>query len=132
MRVDFTIYGEAMSKSRPRFNTTTGKVFTDNKTRVFENFCALSYGNNPSFLDRNIRVCMDFIFKVPKSYSKKKRIEVIEGKVRPKKKDLDNLAKSVFDGIQYKSFNNDSQVCELDLRKFYGDESKILVTIEEI
>ena len=36
MRVDFTIPSAPVPKSRPRFNTNTGRAFTDDKTRIFE------------------------------------------------------------------------------------------------
>ena len=63
MKVNFTIHSEPCSKGRPRFNTNTGKAFTDSKTRMFENFVALSYGNNPSFEDKYICIKIRFYFK---------------------------------------------------------------------
>lgn len=131
MKVEFTIHSEPTSKSRPRFNTYTGKAFTDNKTRMFEDFVSLSYGNNPSFEDKYINIDMKFYFKVPKSYTKKKYKEAIEGKIRPTKKDLDNIAKAVLDGLNTKAFIDDRYIVGLTLEKMYAEENRIDVVIEE-
>ena len=74
MRVDFTIHTAPVSKQRPRLGKG-GCVYTPSKTKVFENIVALSYGNRPSFDDKYIRIRLKFKFEVPKSYSKKKRLE---------------------------------------------------------
>ena len=102
MRVDFTIHTAPVSKQRPRLGKG-GCVYTPSKTKVFENIVALSYGNRPSFDDKYIRIRLKFKFEVPKSYSKKKRLEAIEGKIRPTKADIDNYIKAVLDGLNKKA-----------------------------
>ena len=83
MRVDFTIPSSPVTKARPRFNTRTGRAFTDDKTRIFENIVSLAYGSRHYFDDSYIRVRIKFKFDIPKSFSKKKRLEALEGKIRP-------------------------------------------------
>ena len=112
MRVDFTIPSAPVPKSRPRFNTNTGRAFTDDKTRIFENIVSLAYGARHYFDDNYIRIRMKFKFEVPKSYSKKKRIDALEGKIRPTKADIDNYIKSVLDGLNGKAFKDDRYVCK--------------------
>lgn len=132
MRVDFTIPSAPVPKSRPRFNTNTGRAFTDDKTRIFENLVSLSYGTRHYFDDEYIRIKMKFKFDVPKSYSKKKKIEALEGKIRPTKADIDNYIKSVLDGLNGRAFKDDRYVYAVLAEKEYSEEAGIEVTIENI
>ena len=132
MRVDFTIPSAPVPKSRPRFNTNTGRAFTDDKTRIFENIVSLAYGARHYFDDSYIRIRMKFKFEVPKSYSKKKRIEALEGKIRPTKADIDNYIKSVLDGLNGKAFKDDRYIYAILAEKEYSEEASIEVSIESI
>ena len=132
MKVDFTIPSAPVPKSRPRFNTNTGRAFTDDKTRIFENIVSLAYGARHYFDDSYIRIRMKFKFEVPKSYSKKKRIEALEGKIRPTKADIDNYMKSVLDGLNGKAFKDDRYIYAILAEKEYSEEASIEVSIESI
>ena len=125
MKVDFTIPSAPVPKSRPRFNTNTGRAFTDDKTRIFENIVSLAYGARHYFDDSYIRIRMKFKFEVPKSYSKKKRIEALEGKIRPTKADIDNYIKSVLDGLNGKAFKDDRYIYAILAEKEYSEEASI-------
>lgn len=132
MKVDFTIPSAPVPKSRPRFNKNTGRAFTDDKTRIFENIVSLAYGARHYFDDSYIRIRMKFKFEVPKSYSKKKRIEALEGKIRPTKADIDNYIKSVLDGLNGKAFKDDRYIYAILAEKEYAEEAGIEVTIESV
>lgn len=132
MKVDFTIPSAPVPKSRPRFNKNTGRAFTDDKTRIFENIVSLAYGARHYFDDSYIRIRMKFKFEVPKSYSKKKRIEALEGKIRPTKADIDNYIKSVLDGLNGKAFKDDRYIYAILAEKEYSEEACIEVSIESI
>ena len=132
MKVNFTIPSAPVPKSRPRFNTNTGRAFTDDKTRIFENIVSLAYGARHYFDDSYIRIRMKFKFEVPKSYSKKKRIEALEGKIRPTKADIDNYIKSVLDGLNGKAFKDDRYIYAILAEKEYAEEAGIEVTIESV
>ena len=132
MKVNFIIPSAPVPKSRPRFNTNTGRAFTDDKTRIFENIVSLAYGARYYFDDEYIRIKMKFKFEVPKSYSKKKRIEALEGKIRPTKADIDNYIKSVLDGLNKKAFKDDRYVYAVLAEKEYSEESGIEVIIESV
>ena len=131
MRVDFTIHTAPVSKQRPRLGKG-GCVYTPSKTKVFENIVALSYGNRPSFDDKYIRIRLKFKFEIPKSYSKKKRLEAIEGKIRPTKADIDNYIKAVLDGLNKKAWKDDRYICSIEAEKIYAEEGCIEVSIESI
>lgn len=132
MKVDLTIPSAPVPKSRPRFNKNTGRAFTDDKTRIFENIVSLAYGARHYFDDSYIRIRMKFKFEVPKSYSKKKRIEALEGKIRPTKADIDNYIKSVLDGLNGKAFKDDRYIYAILAEKEYSEEASIEVSIESI
>ncbi len=132
MKVDFTIPSAPVPKSRPRFNTNTGRAFTDDKTRIFENLVSLAYGARHYFDDSYIRIRMKFKFEVPKSYSKKKRIEALEGKIRPTKADIDNYIKSVLDGLNGRAFKDDRYIYAVLAEKEYAEEASIEVSIESV
>ena len=131
MRVDFTIHTAPVSKQRPRLGKG-GCVYTPSKTKVFENIVALSYGNRPSFDDKYIRIRLKFKFEVPKSYSKKKRLEAIEGKIRPTKADIDNYIKAVLDGLNKKAWEDDRYIVGILAEKEYSEKSCIEVSIEPV
>lgn len=131
MRVDFTIHTAPVSKQRPRLGKG-GCVYTPSKTKVFENIVALSYGNRPSFDDKYIRIRLKFKFEVPKSYTKKKRLEAIEGKIRPTKADIDNYIKAVLDGLNKKAWKDDRYIVGILAEKEYSEESCIEVSIETV
>ena len=132
MRVDFTIPSAPVPKSRPRFNTNTGRAFTDDKTRIFESLVSLAYGARHYFAVNYIRIRMKFKFEVPKSYSKKKRIDALEGKIRPTKADIDNYIKSVLDGLNGKAFKDDRYIYAILAEKEYSEEACIEVSIENV
>ena len=132
MRVNFTIPSAPVPKSRPRFNTNTGRAFTDDKTRIFENIVSLAYGARYYFDDEYIRIKMKFKFEVPKSYSKKKRTQALEGKIRPTKADIDNYIKSVLDGLNGRAFKDDRYVYAVLAEKEYSDEAGIEISIESV
>jgi Holliday junction resolvase RusA-like endonuclease len=131
MRVDFTIHTAPVSKQRPRLGKG-GCVYTPSKTKVFENIVALSYGNRPSFDDKYIRIRLKFKFEVPKSYSKKRRLEALEGKIRPTKADIDNYIKAVLDGLNKKAWKDDRYIVGILAEKEYSEKSCIEVSIETV
>ena len=90
MKIKFTIPGPAQAKQRPRINRNTGRVYTPGATSKYEKLVKESYGDNPCFEDQFISVKILFKFSVPKSYSKKKRSEALEGIIRPTKADFYN------------------------------------------
>jgi Holliday junction resolvase RusA-like endonuclease len=58
---------------------------------------------------------------------------MVEGKIRHTKKcDADNLAKSILDALNGIAYYDDSQVCELLVRKYYSDNPRVEILISEI
>ena len=55
-----------------------------------------------------------------------------EGKIRPTKKpDFDNIGKIVCDSLNKRAYNDDAQVVDAQVRKFYSRNPRVVVTIQE-
>ena len=135
MTFTFDIVGEPQGKGRPRFSTRGGfvKTYTPEKTASYENFVKLCYLNKykGQKLDGEIIAEIIAYFSIPNSFSKKKRSEAIEGKIMPTKKpDTDNIAKTILDSLNGIAFEDDKQVVALLVKKLYGEEAKVVVTLK--
>ena len=58
---------------------------------------------------------------------------MLEKKIRPTKKpDWDNVGKVICDSLNGIAYRDDAQVVDSMVRKFYSEDPKVVVTIEEI
>ena len=135
MTFTFEIVGEPQGKGRPRFSTRGGfvKTYTPEKTASYENFVKLCYLNKykGQKLDGEIIAEIIAYFSIPNSFSKKKRSEAIVGKIKPTKKpDTDNIAKTILDSLNGIAFEDDKQVVALLVKKLYGEEAKVVVSLK--
>jgi Holliday junction resolvase RusA-like endonuclease len=76
-----------------------------------------------------LRMGILFQFKKTKSWTKKKKREAYWHTQKP---DADNLAKTVKDALNQIAYKDDSQICDLDVVKIWGDTNKIVIELEEI
>lgn len=131
MRVEFSVPIKPVAKQRPRF-TKSGHVYTPKDTKIFENVIALSYGNRYCFDKEYIKVKVIFKFEIPKSYSKKRVYDALEGVVRPTKADIDNYIKALLDGLNKKAWTDDRYIVEIEAKKKYSLDTGIDVIIESV
>lgn len=83
--------------------------------------------------DGPLSVRLKIYRQIPKSTSKKDRALYIEGIKRPVvKPDTDNYAKSVLDACNGIIFKDDSQVTDLFASKYYSDNPRIEIDIQEL
>lgn len=103
--VSFTVRGEPRSKQRPR--VTTRGTFTPKETLEAEKAIREAYqlANGP-FFEYGVIVEIEF-------YNGNKR-----------RRDIDNMAKLVLDGLNKVAFKDDWQVVELNLAKFYTTKER--------
>lgn len=135
MVVKFTVLGEPKGKQRPRM-TKMGHTYTPAETVEYENLVKMEYR----------RQCHDFRFgdqtpldmriiayySIPKSVSRKKRQDMIDHRIRPLKRcDWDNLGKLIADGLNNIAYKDDVQIVDAQVRKFYGEIPRVVVTIQE-
>lgn len=127
-RVEFTIPGEPKGKGRPRF-ARTGKyvrTYTPQDTVNYENLVKLEYQNTGTDVffekDEPVKMVVVAYYSIPKSASKKKRQQMLEGEIRPiKKPDSDNILKAICDGLNGVAYVDDTQIVETTIYRFYDD-----------
>jgi len=91
------------------------------------NTCTRTYisdmvSNAPKRL--GIALYVVFYMPIPKSYSKKRKIE-LDGKPHIVKSDLDNLIKMILDRAEGILFDNDKRIYLIRAEKYYSDEPRI-------
>lgn len=133
--IKFVVLGKPVAKARPRM-TRQGFAYTPQKTINYENLVRYTFQSEfPShepFLGL-IEANITCIFDIPKSYSKKKTKELLETHNNYNHKpDLDNIAKIILDSLNGIAYKDDSQVTILHINKEYGNQSKVIVELEEI
>ena len=83
-------------------------------------------------LETPLAVYLYFRLPIPRSYTKKRSEACLSGSERPTKKpDIDNLAKSVLDGLNGVVWHDDSQIVSLHLTKVYARNPGIDLLIRE-
>ena len=134
MRREFIVEGKVQAKQRPRF---TGKfVYTPKQTIEYENWVKTSYltkYRGQPVLENALKVKIIAFYEVPKSASKKKRLQMLNNEIFPTiKPDTDNIAKSVLDSLNGIAFLDDKQVVKLEVEKYYAANASVVVTIQEV
>jgi Holliday junction resolvase RusA-like endonuclease len=80
-------------------------------------------------LDLRIRA----FFGVPKSDSLKTAHKKLTNAIRPTKKpDMDNIMKIVADALNGVAFHDDSQIVDCMVRKFYSDNPRVEITVQNL
>lgn len=138
--VKFTVPGQPKGKARARtVRRGGGKSFsyTPEGTILYENLiktCYLQDAGHVLFNDgQPLAVSITAFYEVPKSYSKKKKQEMLDGQLYPTKKpDIDNIAKCVLDALNKLAYRDDTQVVRLHMEKHYAEIPRVEVEIREI
>lgn len=133
--IEIVVLGVPVAKGRPRFAKESGHVYTPQKTRNFE--AALKYAAEQVMGDKiplGGPLDLEIIVRLPiaKSWPKKKQAAARSGALRPTKKpDFDNYAKTV-DALNMVVWQDDGQVVEARVRKFYSDKPGMWVRVKPI
>ncbi len=133
MKITFEIPGQAQAKQRPRV-MKNGITFTPKETINYENLIKWSYSANTNYQFQNaIDLNIVFYVQIPASTSKKKQEQMLAGQIQPTKKpDIDNLIKSIADGLNKIAYKDDNQIVSISARKVYAHCPKTVVEIKEI
>ena len=130
----FTIEGDPRGQGRPRF--FRGHAYKDKKDREYEDWIRNSwtYANGyKQFTNETLKIEIKAYFSIPKSDSKAMRLGKQVGSIRPTKKpDIDNIAKSILDGLNGIAYDDDKQIVQLLVYKYYGVYPRVEVTIDEV
>lgn len=131
--LELKIPGEVVAKARPRL-AKRGHTYTPNKTRKYENYLKTHFrkaGVKPT--DKPVEIELQVYRKLPKSWSKKKKKQALDGQVwATTKPDVDNYIKCVLDAANGHLFEDDSQVIKLTVSKQYAEEPHLLIKLKEI
>ena len=134
----FTVPGKPQGKARARtfYDGRSKKMnsITPEKTVLYENLVKTcfqqKYGQERFSDDAYIVARIAAFFEPPKSISKKKRAEMLTGKIWPAKKpDSDNIAKVVLDALNGIAYHDDTQIIRLSVIKAYKEEAYLSVTL---
>lgn len=131
----FVVPGKLHGKGRPRFSRKTGTVYTPKTTADYEKLVRdmfVAAGGKRTTAPVAVRV--DVFHGVPKSLSKKKRLEMLESDELPMKKpDVDNILKIVLDALNGVAYEDDVQVVQTICTKVgYREEPCIAVRISSM
>ena len=134
-QVIFSVYGEVVPKGRPRF-TRQGRTYTPKKTHDYESEVAMmakSAMGSSEPLETPVAVYVYVNMPVPMSYSKKRTEACLSGSERPIKKtgDLDNMVKTILDGMNGIVYKDDSQIVSLHATKRYDTIASVHVCVKE-
>jgi Holliday junction resolvase RusA-like endonuclease len=141
MEIKFVVIGEPFGKKRPRARVI-GKhasVYNDPANQNYElkvvnAFNQVYHGEYPMFDEKAfVRAGIRATYTIPKSFSKKNRTLALLGYLKPTKKpDLDNIAKTILDGLNGFAYHDDAQVVTLYIEKQYGENAQVEITLEMI
>ena len=108
-------------------------TFTPKKTHDFERDVARAYTlQSKEYFEKGQAIKVDILFgmPIPKTVTKKRRNDMINGVERhTKKSDLDNLVKAVLDGLNGVAYEDDAQIVMIAARKFYSVNPHIEIRI---
>ncbi len=124
--ITFKVAGIPVPKGRPKFVRRGNFVstYTPKTTLQYEDLIADGAKRAMGLsepLETALEVFFYFSMPIPQSYSKKRTEACLKGLERPMKKDLDNLIKSVADGMNNIVYKDDAQIVTLHATKVYGD-----------
>lgn len=130
MVFQFFVPGKPQGKARARtVRLKSGAVtsFTPERTVSYENWIKTCFINEYQKRhgdgfhlphDGAVEIAINAYFTIPKSYSKKKRLECLAGKIFPTvKPDADNIAKVVCDALNGFAYSDDKQIVSLTINK---------------
>lgn len=128
----FNVEGDPVGKQRPRF--ARGRTYTPKKSVDYESLIASQALSAmcPSLpLETPVAVYIYINHAIPASYSKKRKKACLSCLERPKKPDLDNVAKSFLDAMNGIVYKDDVQVVSLHVTKRYDTIASVHVCVKE-
>ena len=138
---DFEIPGEPVAKARPRMSSRNGvnRVYTPSKSVNFEQLVGFAFASkykNHIPTKKPVKIKIMCFYSFPNRLTKKKEDTIkwfmVDNDMpypRAKKPDVDNLIKSVLDGLNSIAFEDDKQVFEITAGKYYGHRPRTVVEI---
>lgn len=133
-KISLIIPGKPLGKQRPRV-LKNGITYTPKETVNYETLIKELYiiQHFRKQLEGPIKMHIRAYFSIPKGVSKRKKEEMIAGKIRPvKKPDIDNIIKIIADALNGLAYRDDNQIVECTIEKYFSDEERVEIVIEEV
>ncbi|WP_405103081.1 RusA family crossover junction endodeoxyribonuclease [Oceanobacillus sp. FSL H7-0719] len=135
--ISFVIPGIPIPQGRPRAGRNGRKIvmYDPKESKDYKEYVSLIAKQHApkTALEGPLSVRVKIYREIPKSTTKKDRALISEGNKRPiTKPDTDNYVKSVLDALNGIIFKDDSQVTDLYASKFYSDDPRVEVHVQEI
>lgn len=121
--IEFEVIGKIQPKQRPRFMRRGAfiQTYTPEPTLKYQKLVADSYLEKYDGIKLTGALVMniDAFFNVPKSLSEKKKMALYGKPNVQHNGDIDNVAKSILDGLNGIAYDDDTIIYDLHIRKYY-------------
>ena len=126
----FEIPGKPVPTQRVR--VVKGHAYTPDKTKAFEELVGEKFKeSHGKKLAGPVWISITVWYQIPPSWTKKRKEEELL-KPHTQKPDLDNVVKSILDGLNGKAWADDAQVARITASKYWTDEpTRTVVIVEE-
>ena len=131
--IKFTVPGIPVAKARPRVTRT--HTYTPQKTKDYEELVKWSFKSayKGQLLEGPVRIDILLFMYIPKKVSKKRRAMKEAREILPiKQPDWDNMAKSITDALNKLAYEDDNQIVEAHVYKYYSTDPRAEITIQEV
>ena len=133
-KLELIVEGEVVGKARPR--VTRYGTYTPAKTKNYERAIQLAFQNkykDLAPLKGPLKIKVDCYMYIPKHTSNIRRKRKNDKEILPTKKpDFDNMAKSITDSLNGLAYEDDNQIVDARIRKFFSDDQRAEITIWEV
>jgi Holliday junction resolvase RusA-like endonuclease len=135
--VTFKVDANPVGKQRARYARRGNFVqaYTPEKTRTYETLIrdsAIEAMGSSEPLETPVNLYLYIRVPIPKSYSKKKVEDCLNGLDKPiRKPDASNILKSVEDGMNGIVYKDDSQIVNLHVTKVYSSLAGVDICVKE-
>jgi Holliday junction resolvase RusA-like endonuclease len=136
MTIRIELLGHPKGKGRPRFRRSTGRAYTPEETRTYEQALrseAMLQMRGKTPLEGPVHVEVRAHLPIPSSWSKSKQSAAELGLAYPTgRPDCDNYLKLSMDACNQVVWLDDCQVIKATVSKRYSDKPKLVVEVAAI
>ena len=138
--IEIVVYGDPVPQGRPRF-TRTGHAYDPQRSQNYKQLVRFWITQHlkkiPGFKPYENALCVDLTFYlgIPSSWSKQKRIQAVNGQIRPtvRNGDIDNMVKIILDAGNNLLWVDDCIITDLHATKRYTAElSGVKIKVTEV
>lgn len=133
--IKFVVPGVPIGKVRHRSMVLPNGMihnYNSKKNTDYEDLVRWEYKRQCShiYFIGELEVVINAYYNIPKSLSKSKKLAAMNGEIRPQTKpDVDNVSKIVLDSLNKVAFDDDKNIVDLHIHKYYSNEPRVEVTI---